>query len=263
MLRIYVYFDCIGGKGSQLAANCIFFLSVLTWTVSVMVLCLGIIRILSPRSLNYNERKIQQKKIDEKRKRKKTEILNNEILKYSNQNKVTLAPRTGSIKDDSDVFFCKYGYSWDYVFVLPVPGTTKKGNSYLMGNANIETISLYNIEKNSEEIKNRDKGRDSNGGKEKEKEKEKERGKDDTVHDLSHSKSTQLRETKDRNGLFLFENPMKAHLNGHRDGLAVEFGVIDVSARSVDLRWIFYCDVLGLESMLYLNVTPFYNMHNT
>ena len=206
-----------------MAANCIFFLSVLTWTVSVTVLCLGIIRILSPRSLICNERKIQLKKINDKRKRKKTEMLKNEILKYSTQNKVTLAPRTGNNKDDSDDFFCNYGYSWDYVFVLPVPGTVKKENTYLMGNTNMETISLYNIEKNSEKIKNSAKNRDSDGGKDK-----KERGKNEVIHDLSPSKSTQLRETKDRNGLFLFENPMKAHLSGQRDGHAEEFGVIDV-----------------------------------
>ena len=226
----HIYNYGIGGKGSQLAANCIFFLSVLTWTVSVMVLCLGIIRLLSPRSLIYNERKIQQKKINEKKKRKKTEILKNEILKYSTQNKVTLAPRAGNSKDDSDDFFCKYGYSWDYVFVLPVPGTVKKENNYLMGNTNIETISLYNIEKNSEKVKNND---DDDG---KEKEKGKERGKDVVIHDLTPSKSTQLRETKDRNGLFVFENPMKAHLSSHRDGHAEEFGVIDVRTCNIVQR---------------------------
>jgi hypothetical protein len=197
-----------------------------------MVLCLGAVRILSPRSLIYNERKIQLKKLTEKKKRKKTEMLKNEILKYSKQNTVTLAPRTGNCKDDSDDFFCKYGYSWDYVFVLPVPGTVKKENTYLMGNTNIETISLYNIEKNSEKpkinekLKNSANNRDNDGGK------EKERGKDEVIHDVSPSKSTQLHETKDRNGLFLFENPMKGHLSAQRDGLTEEFGVIDVRANS-------------------------------
>jgi hypothetical protein len=191
-----------------------------------MVLCLGITRILSPRSLIYNERKIQQKKLDEKKKTKKTEMLKNEILKCSTQNKASLAPRTGNNEDDSDEFFCKYGYSWDYVFVLPVPGTVKKGNTYLMGNTNIETIPLYNIEKNSEKIKKSAQNRDNDGGK------DKERGKNEVIHDLTPSKSTPLRETKDRNGLFLFENPMKAHLTSQRDGLAEEFGVIDVRANS-------------------------------
>ena len=177
---------------------------------------MGSIRIISPKSFIDNQNKGFQKKIRENNKKTKSELLKKEILKYSKQNsenKVTLAPRTGDDKDDSDEFFCKYGYSWDYVFVLPVPGTVKKGNNVLTGKTNIETISLYNIDKIEKE-KNTEKytDRDYNGGN------------SEIIHDVSPIKGIQLHETKDRNGLFLFENPMKEKVSGQRDG----FGVIDV-----------------------------------
>ena len=171
-------------------------------------------------------------------KKNKTEMLKNEILKYSRQNiknKVTLAPRNGDNRDDSDDFFCKYGYSWDYVFVLPVPGTVKKENNLLTGKTNIETISLYNIDKiDKVKEKNIEKYRDR-GNYDAEKDKENERGKSEIINDLSPVKNIQLHQTKDRNGLFLFENPMKGHSSGQRDG----FGVIDVSARTA-----LYCAIL-------------------
>ena len=178
-------------------------------------------------------------------KKNKTEMLKNEILKYSKQNIeniVTLAPRMGDNRDDSDDFFCKYGYSWDYVFVLPVPGTVKKESNLLTGKTNIETISLYNIDeidkdKEKVKVKNieiyRDR-RDYDG------EKEKEGEKSEMIHDISPMKNIEIHLSKDRNGLFLFENPMKGHLSGQRDG----FGVIDVSARTVLYCTVLYCTVL-------------------
>ena len=203
-----------------------------------MVFCFGCIRIFSPRSFLNNEKKRIDKKLKKIMKKNKTEMLKNEILKYSRQNiknKVTLAPRNGDNRDDSDDFFCKYGYSWDYVFVLPVPGTVKKENNLLTGKTNIETISLYNIDKMDKvKEKNIEKYRDR-GNYDAEKDKENERGKSEIINDLSPVKNIQLHQTKDRNGLFLFENPMKGHSSGQRDG----FGVIDVSARTA-----LYCAIL-------------------
>jgi hypothetical protein len=132
-----------GGTGSQLAANCIFLLTVLTWTMTAMVLCVGALKMVSPGSFEKDGEKDKNKHYKEMRKMfTNAERRKASLLRRKDHKGGELSLRPGGEHDDTDEFFNRFGYTWDYVLILPVPES-------MQANMKPGAVSLYNAVKES------------------------------------------------------------------------------------------------------------------
>ena len=139
-----------GGNGSQLAANCVFLLTVLTWTIAAMVLCVGGLKLVSPGSFEKEGEKDKDAKHVEMRKNfTNAERRRDSLLRRTDRKGGELSLRPGAEHeqehDDTDEFFNRFGYTWDYALVLPVPESMQNENGVkreMMKKKN--GVSLYN-----------------------------------------------------------------------------------------------------------------------
>lgn len=191
----------LGGSGSQLTANCVFLLAVLSWSVILTVLCVGCSRILSPGSFQIEDAvdEVHEMKLElEKKERRR---------RRADQR---LEPRKSGVFLDtsvSDDFLNRYGYSWDYALVLPVPAVEQRKNSINRAKSK-SLFSLYNIDTPNEKQKESRSGRVS--GKEKEKGK---KGKEGQAYRVLSSKADQDKDN-DECAVTMMENPMKSARKG-------------------------------------------------
>ena len=125
-----------------------------------------------------------------------------------------LEPRRGGVFLDtsvSDDFLNRYGYSWDYALVLPVPVIEQRNNSIKRAKSK-SLFSLYNVDSPKE--------KESKSGRESGKEKSKE----GQAYRVLSSKNDQ---DKEECAVTFVENPMKSPLKGNEPQ---RLSAIDVSA---------------------------------
>jgi hypothetical protein len=125
-----------GGNGSQLTANCLFILAVLSWTICSMIFCIGLIKLMFPAAFKEEivteDHKLTHMELFLKNKREfrkgndplsvdgydRNAPFDNTELRNSLTNK----------GDHNNDFFDRNGYSWDYALVLPVPSEMQEVN---------------------------------------------------------------------------------------------------------------------------------------
>jgi hypothetical protein len=115
-----------------------------------MVLCVGGLKMVSPGSFEKDGEKDKSKQHKEMRRiftnaeRRRVSLLRRQDHKGGE-----LSLRPGGEHDDTDEFFNRFGYTWDYVLILPVPESMQRENSLRRTNMKPGALSLYNAVKES------------------------------------------------------------------------------------------------------------------
>lgn len=113
-----------------------------------MVLCVGGLKLVSPGSFEEDGEKAKNKQHKEMRKTfTNAERRKDSLLRRKDRKGGELSLRPEVEHDDTDEFFNRFGYTWDYVLILPVPESMQRENSLRRENMKKGAISLYNVVK--------------------------------------------------------------------------------------------------------------------